>query len=317
MRVGLLGASAIGPNAVIAPAAKRGDVSIVAVAARDPTRARRYADAHGIPDIATDYAALVQRNDVDLVYCALPPAAHRGAVKLALDAGKPVLLEKPYAMDADDARVIVALADDAGLPVIEAFHYRFHPLFQRAVTLVADGAIGNVTRASASFETTVPDKVGQLQWKPTLGGGAMMDLGCYGIHALRSLLRTDPIVLSATGHFRHGVDASLTAQLQFPDVSATVHCSMLGGKDRSLTLQGSNGTLIFHNFVAAHLGGEIIIDTSAGRTVETTDSGLTTYDHQLDHVVRVFRGEEAPATGGADAIANMEMIDACRALALD
>jgi predicted dehydrogenase len=170
-------------------------------------------------------------------------------------------------------------------------------------------------RASASFETVIPEKVGQLRWDPAQGGGGMMDLGCYCVHALRSLLRTEPTVVSATGEFRHGVDASLTAQLQFADVSATVHCSMLGGTERSLTLVGSKGMLTFDNFMAAHRDGEIIIETPAGRTVETTASELTTYDYQLDHVVRVFRGEEAPITGGADAIATMEVIDGCRDLA--
>ncbi|QDZ07856.1 Gfo/Idh/MocA family oxidoreductase [Sphingomonas panacisoli] len=314
MRIGLLGASAIAPDAVIRPASGRDDVTVSTVAARDPDRASAYAAEHGIPAVAADYAALVARDDVDLVYCALPPVAHRAAVKLALDAGKPVLLEKPYAMHAADARAIVAMADAAGLPVIEAFHYFFHPQFQRALSLVADGAIGTVVNATASFDAAIPDEPGQLRWDAAQGGGGMMDLGCYCVHALRSLLRVEPTIRSAGGVFRHGVDATLTAQLDFAGIPATVHCSMLGGTDRVLRLEGNSGRLTLDLFIAPHRGGRLVLETAAGTIVEPGDA-RSTYDAQLDHVIRVFRNEEAPRTGGADAIANMVVIDACRAAA--
>ncbi|MBN8807105.1 MAG: Gfo/Idh/MocA family oxidoreductase [Sphingomonas sp.] len=315
MRIGLLGASAIAPNAVIKPAAKRDDITVTAVAARDPDRARGYTVDHGIPAVSVDYAALVARDDVDLVYCALPPAAHVDAVRLALDAGKPVLLEKPFAMDADDARTIAAMADEAGLPVIEAFHYRFHPLFQHAIDLVADGTIGPVSSAIATFNVAIADRPDQLRWDPRLGGGAMMDLGCYGVHALRSLLQGEPDVVAAHGEFRRGVDARLSAALDFRGVPATVNCSMTSGPECWLELSGRDGSIHFRHFVAPHHGGEIVIETAASRRVKVAATEPTTYDAQLDHIVRVLRGDATPVTGGVDAIANMVAIDACRAMA--
>ncbi len=309
MRIGLLGASAIAPNAVIRPAAKRDDVMVTAVAARQVDRARAYAEQHGIAGVAASYAELVTRDDVDIVYCALPPSLHAEWCRAAIAAGKIVLLEKPFAMDAADARGIVAME---GI-VIEAFHYFFHAQFQRACTLVAGGAIGDVTGASAAFDTFIRED-DPLRWDPACGGGGMMDLGCYTVHALRSLLRTEPEVVEASGEFRSGVDARLSAKLRFGNIPASIHCSMLGGNAQLVTLEGSAGKLTLDRFVAPHEGGSLTLETARGRIVEPA-TGPTTYDAQLNHVVRVFRGDEQPRTGGADAIANMAAIDACRAAA--
>jgi predicted dehydrogenase len=314
MRIGLLGASAIAPNAVIRPAAGRCDVTITAIAASRPDKARAYADAHDIPNVATDYAALVKRDDVDLVYCALPPSLHAESCAAALAAGKMVLLEKPYAFDADDARRIAELERDAGRPVIEAFHYFFHTQFRRACDLVAANAIGDVVGASAVFETNLPERPGELRWDAACGGGAMMDLGCYTVHALRSLLEREPEVVSASADFRSGVDATLSAQLRFDDIPATIGCSLLGDNRQWLRLDGSAGTLTLNGFVAPHEGGRLELQTDRGHAIEQA-TGPTTYQAQLEHVVRVFRGDEAARTGGRDAIANMVVVDACRAAA--
>ena len=109
-RIGLLGASKIARGAVIAPAKNNPDFEVVAVGARDAARARAYADEHGIPHVAGSYAELVARDDVDVVYNALPPAGHAEWTIAALGAGKAVLCEKPFAMNADEARAMTAAA---------------------------------------------------------------------------------------------------------------------------------------------------------------------------------------------------------------
>src|SRR5579872_4846018 len=103
LRIGLLGASRIAPTAVLAPVAKSNAFTVTAVAARDPARARAYAETHGIPGVAEDYAALVRREDVDVVYNGLPPAGHPEWTIAALEAGRAVLCEKPFARDAGEA----------------------------------------------------------------------------------------------------------------------------------------------------------------------------------------------------------------------
>ncbi len=151
-RIGLLGASKIARGAVIAPAKSNPDFEVVAVGARDPDRARAYADEHGIAHVARSYAELVRRDDVDVVYNALPPAGHAEWTIAALEAGKTVLCEKPFAMNAGEARRMTEAATRTGQLLIEAFHYRFHNVIRRAEALLKSGALGRVTSASAEFK---------------------------------------------------------------------------------------------------------------------------------------------------------------------
>jgi len=310
MRIGLLGASRIAPRAIIQPAADHADAVITAVGARDPAKAEAYAAEHGIPAAVGSYQALVEREDVDLVYCGLPPSVHLDTCRAASAAGKMLLIEKPFAFDAAAARAIVMAADAAGRPALEAYHYRFHTLFERAELLVKDGAIGRVVRARGEFEAEIARAPGELRWMPEMGGGGTMDLGCYVLHAFRTLLGEGE-VMSATSDQIDGVDATLEADLRFGDVEAWMRCSMLSPRNDWIEIEGTHGTLRMNRFVSPQYGGSLVLTTAKGR-VEEAPSGPSTYAAQLDHAVRVFRGEAMPLTGGSDAIATMELIDACR-----
>ena len=312
LRIGLLGASRIAPKAVIAPAARRTDVRITAVAARDQAKAHAYATTYAIAAVADGYAALCARDDVDLVYCALPPAAHLDACLTALAAGKALLVEKPFAMTAQDAARIVQAADAAGRPALEAFHYRFHGQTGRALEWLHDGAIGAIVSARGLFEAPIGQEPGELRWRPELGGGGTMDLGCYVVHALRTLIGGEPKTQAVHVQLRHGVDAELDATLRFPaGVEAKLRASMLGPRRDRLTLVGERGELTLEAFVAPQAGGRLTLRTAAG-VREAAACGLSSYEAQLDHVVKVMAGEVAPLTGGADAVANMAVLDALR-----
>jgi predicted dehydrogenase len=311
MRIGLLGASKIAPKSILGFATQRYDVSVTVVAARDLAKAQAYAAEHGIGDAIDSYQSLVERDDVDLVYCGLPPSVHLDTCRAASAAGKMLLIEKPFAFDADAARAIVAAAEAAGRPALEAYHYRFHSLFARAQQLLADGAIGRVLRASGEFEALIPHQPGELRWSPETGGGATMDLGCYVLHAFRTLLGCEGEVVSGASDQRDGVDAVLEADMRFGEVEASMRCSMLAPRKDWLLFEGAEGTLRFDNFVSAQRGGKLTCTTTCGVTTEEA-SGPASYAGQLDHTVRVFRGEAAPLTGGGDAIATMRLIDACR-----
>lgn len=310
LRIGLLGASRIAPTAVIIPAATRDDVTITAVAARDPARARAFAETHGIAGLADTYAELIARDDVDLVYNGLPPAGHAEWTIAALEAGKAVLCEKPFARNASEARAMVAAAERTGRPLIEAFHYRFHNVVRRAEDLVRSGALGQIHRASAVFQVTIPRTTGDLRWSAEQGGGALMDLGCYPLHLMRTLLGEEPQIREARGEFEGGVDAQITAALAFPSgARADISCSMVPEtRDARATIGGAKGRMEIINFLAPQYGCKFIT-TIAGETVEHPVDGPTTYEAQLAHVVDVMSGRARPLTGGADAIANMAAID--------
>ena len=320
-RIGLLGASKIAPTAVLAPVRDNPDFVVTAVAARDPARAKAYAVEHGIPGVATDYAALISRDDVDVVYNGLPPAGHRAWTIAALEAGKAVLCEKPFARNADETRSMLEAASQEGQLLMEAFHYRFHNVMRSAEAIVRSGDLGTLKSAEAVFQVPIPKTSGELRWIKDLGGGALMDLGCYPLHALRTLIGAEPQIVSAMGVFDEddavgGVDTAIRADLRFPaGVTASISCSMTETTPSAwLRIEGAKGSLEIINFLAPQMGCRFTT-TIGGETVVHPTEGPTTYAAQLGHLGAVLAGETAPLTGGADALAQMTAIDAIYALA--
>lgn len=315
-RIGLLGASKIAPGAVIAPVNADPRFEITAVGARDPGRARTYADEHKIPHVAAGYAELVRRGDVDVVYNALPPAAHLEWTIAALEAGKAVLCEKPFAMNAAEAAAMVDAGVRTGQPLLEAFHYRFHRVIRDAEEIVRSGALGSLRRASGVFKVAIPRRPDELRWRRELGGGGLMDLGCYPLHALRTLIAAEPVIRSARGVFDGGVDVDMEAQLEFPGgVAAEIACSMTTPSPvATLRLEGERGRLDILNFVAPQRGCRFTTTIDGKEEVRPTD-GPSTYQAQLSNLADVLEGRAQPVTGGRDSIANMSAIDAIYAAA--
>jgi predicted dehydrogenase len=316
LRIGLLAASKIAVTAVIAPAKDRDDVAITAVAARDAARARAYAETHAIEAVADDYAGLIARDDVDVIYVGNPIAGHAEWTIRAAEAGKAVLCEKAFALNAEEARAMVAAARAANRPLLEAFHYRFHNVIRRAEAIVRSGELGRLTRANATFDGRIAYDPNEIRWRADQGGGALGDLGSYPAHALRTLIGAEPEVTRARIEMEHGVDAVTAADLRFPgDLEASLHCSMVAERfDASLTLTGERGELSIRNFIGPQMGCSFRVRIGEETRDEPTD-GPTTYAAQLEHLVQVIRGDVAPLTGGDDAIANLALMDAIRAAA--
>ncbi|MCA8901531.1 MAG: Gfo/Idh/MocA family oxidoreductase [Hyphomonas sp.] len=313
IRIGILGAARIAPKALIEPANRRDDCVVTAVAARDGARAKSYAEEHGIAGVSDSYEALIARDDVDLVYNALPPHRHADLTIAALEAGKAVLCEKPFAMNAGEAQTMVDAAHRTRQPLIEAFHYRFHPAFLRVLDIIRSGQLGQMRTLEAEFTVSIPYREGELRHTLETGGGALMDLGCYPLHQLRTLTGEEPVIASASCQCeRPGVDMTTHARLDFPGgATGEIVTSMASDRRRrvELNVRCANGTLKYVNPVAPHLGHEIEIH-SGGRIEKDIVPGETTYDHQLAHVMDVLAGRAKPLTGGADAVANMAAIDA-------
>ena len=315
IRIGLLGASRVSRYALIEPAARIDGIEVYAVAARDAARAASFAEELGIPHVAADYEALITSDTVDLVYNGLPPSGHARWTIAALEAGKHVLCEKPFAMNAAEAQAMVDTAARTGKVLVEAYHYRFHPLFARVLAVIDSGAIGAVRGITAHFNVRIPPEPGEIRYDPALGGGAMMDLGCYCVHAARSVMGTEPEVLSAAAELHaSGVDVGMQALLEFPggvraDVRASMARGLDEGLDAKLEIAGERGVLMVVNPVAPQMGHELVIETAGGATRETV-AGETTFTHQLRHVIGVLQGTVEPLTGGSDAVATMRVLDA-------
>jgi predicted dehydrogenase len=316
VRIGILGAAKIAPAALCRPARGRPRAQVVAVAARDRARAGAFARKWSIPTVHPTYEALLDDPAVDAVYVPLPNGLHGRWTRAAVDAGKHVLCEKPFTANADEARRVAAHVDPTDRVVMEAFHWRYHPLAHRVLELLADGAIGTPIAASASFCFPLTGR-GDIRWDLSLAGGALMDAGCYPIHMLRSFLGTEPTVTSARSLLRSpGVDRLTEAELAFPGaggggpVRATVRASMWSRHVLALkvTITGESGELVVHNPLAPQIWSSVTVRSGGTRHRERPPRS-STYGHQLDAFCTAVLDGGPVLTGTADSIANMVVID--------
>ena len=229
LRWGLLSTASIGETVVHA---NRGSevAEFVAVASRDAEKARRFADRLDLPVSFASYEELLTSDSVDAVYVALPVSMHTEWTVKALQAGKHVLCEKPFATSAADARRCVDAAEKAGVVCVEGLMYRHHPRTELARKLVAEGAIGEVTLVRGALSVAVPPD--DIRRNRALGGGALGDLGAYcssafrlfageprRVHAERVLDKgEDPVDLrvAATLRSRSGVLGTFDVGLDLP-----------------------------------------------------------------------------------------------------
>ncbi len=314
IRIGILGAARIAPRGIVTPANELLGAEVVAVASRELERARNFAAQHSIPYALGSYAELIERDDVDLVYVPLPPSAHLEWCTAALTSGKHVLVEKPFANNAQDAAQMVSAARASGRYLFEAFHYRFHPLFGQALAELRRGAIGRLRHIDAVFNANLPDTPGELRYIEALGGGALMDLGCYCLHWIRTVAADEPTVVSARARcVTPGVDIAIEAQMAFTSgPTASLQCSMQpedGKLLRRLRVQGDKGVLEIDNPVSPHAGATLSIESDVPSLPQIVSGGETTFHFQLRHVLEVIEGRVQPLTGGEDAINNMRAID--------
>ena len=304
MRIGCLGAARIAPIALIHPAKVRGGAVLQAIAARDPARAEAFAAEHGFKRAARSYDELIAADDVELVYNALPIHLHASWSIKALEAGKHVLCEKPFAMNADEAEAVLAAAQASGKRVIEAFHYRYHPAFRQLLAWIAAGEIGKVTAVDARFNAGIPDHDGtEIRHLPETGGGAFMDLGCYPLSWTLSILGADPASVTAAATLTpRGVDKSIAAELAFgAGAVAKLSADMALGQRfaASLTITGETGVISFLNPLAPQMGARLTLE-AGGRAESAPISRISTYAYQLDAVLSALEtGEPLPTEGEA------------------
>jgi predicted dehydrogenase len=312
VRIGILGAARIAPAGVIRPAGHQADAVVVAVAARDPARAESFARKHAIPKVAPSYAALLEDAEVDAVYNPLPNGLHAQWTLAAIAAGKHVLCEKPLTANSAEAQEVAAAAQASNLVVMEAFHYRYHPLTIRAVEIMRSGELGPLRRVEAGLSFPLP-VFSDIRYQLELAGGATMDAGCYPIHMVRTLAGEEPEVIRATAKLRsEQVDRAMVADLRFPSgatgrISASMWSSSL--LRFSARAWGEHGRLTMLNPLSPNIWHRLSVNAGGRKRVERFPRRHT-YDYQLEaFCAAVLRG--APTlTPPSDSVANMRVIDA-------
>ncbi len=311
IRFGVLGAAKIAPKALLAPCAEHPGAKVVAVAARDPERARAYAETHRIPEVAESYEALIARADLDAVYNPLPNGLHGAWTLAALRAGKHVLCEKPLAANAEEAASLFDEAERRGLLLMEAIHYAYHPVAAH-IREVCRGE--EVDELEAVFTAPIPED--DIRFDLSLAGGATMDLGCYTLHVLRMAAGAEPERIEAQAmQGPPGIDVKMEGMLGFPG-GATGRFRVAMGRgtpfETVFRARGPRLRLQVTRFQAPMIGHEITLERSARPAERYELTRRLTFAYQLEaFLTDLDRGAPyTPLWGGRpDAIANMAAID--------
>lgn len=311
LRIGILGAARIAPAALVNPARDNPDVVVAAVAARDASRAQAFAAKHHIARVLDDYAKLVTDPDIDAIYNPLPNGLHGKWTRAALEAGKHVLCEKPFTANAAEAREIAELAAKSDRVVMEAFHYRYHPLTLRIEEIIASGELGTLQRVEATLCFPLP-RFSDIRYNYSLGGGATMDAGCYTVHMLRTYGGSTPEVVSAQAKLRDPqVDRAMTAEFRFAaGHTGRIHCSMWSRRllDISAKVIGDQGELSVLNPAVPQLFHRLSVRTANDNRVERFGRRAS-YAYQLDAFAAAVLHGQPVKTTPEDAIVNMTVID--------
>jgi predicted dehydrogenase len=316
LRIGVLGAARITERALVDPARAAGH-RLVAVAARDRSRAEAFAAEHGVERVVGSYADLLADPEVEAVYNPLANGLHGPWNLAALAAGKHVLTEKPSASNAEEAAEVREAAAKAGTVFMEGFHYLFHPVTRRLHELLDSGELGDLRRVETLVAIPAPEDT-DPRWSLPLAGGAVMDLGCYSLHALRMLAPWAggaPRLVSARGGERAGapgVDEWLDAELAFPGgATGSARCHMAYDElEMSCRIIGTRGEASAPNFVLPHLDDRVVVRTAEGERTEHLGT-RSSYAYQLEaFAARVRQGTPVPLDAD-DAVATMTLIDEC------
>ncbi|MEH0194214.1 Gfo/Idh/MocA family oxidoreductase [Caulobacter sp. CCNWLY153] len=313
LKIGVLGASRVAVFAMLEPAAGFDDIEVAAVAARDPERARAYATTHKIGRVEPDYEALISAPDLDLIYISTPANAHAEHALAAIAAGKPVLVEKPFALNAAQAQTVYDAGLQAGVPVFEAMHSPHHRLFARILEILDSGEIGPVRKIDAVFGAPI-ERNDPVRWSAELGGGALMDLGVYPLAWIRRIAGEAFTVISASQEREDGVDASFQAVLAFAaGVEARAYASMTIERPTArLLIEGERGVLMALNPLAPQMGHALTVKVGGQTRTETVD-GASSYAEQLTAVrATLVEGADFPFPAD-DYVLSMRAIDMVRA----
>ncbi|MEO0359480.1 MAG: Gfo/Idh/MocA family oxidoreductase [Pseudomonadota bacterium] len=217
--------------------------SLAAVASRDPAKAAALAQAHGGRGAAS-YEALARDEDVDAIYVATPNALHLDHALMAIRAGKPVLVEKPFALDAAEARRIADAAREAGVFCMEAMWARFLPAVAAAKRAVEAGRIGAPTYLRAEIGFPAPTDPKSRFNDPALGGGALLDLGVYGVSMARWMLGPVEDAAATLTQGATGADRIASVQLRHGGAAASILASHAGELGNSLEVVGTEGRVV-------------------------------------------------------------------------
>lgn len=319
IRAGVLGASRIVDKAFLEPArdpAHSGRIEVVAVAARDESRAQKFASERGIGAAYGSYLELIDDPTIDLVYNALPASGHAPWTISALERGKHVLCEKPFGLHVEEAERAVQVATTHRRLLMEAHHWRYHPLVPKMEVAVA--RLQSPVKIEAVFDGGL-DNPGDIRFNPALGPGVLMDYGCYTIQwsawvahlvSRRSTFRTPTVRSAKLVELDPGIDIVADVELDFDGTFAHLLCDMRDGQPFRAYVRatGENGWVQLETPL---IGGGAKLEVTLDGTNETlVCEGPTTYFGQMSALLGALESGEPPITSGDDIVRTQRTLDA-------
>jgi predicted dehydrogenase len=314
VRWGVLGCARVFQKRMLPAFAASEHNTLTALASRDFEKARSVADANGIPHAFGDYDALLAAPDIDAVYIPLPNDIHAEYTERALLAGKHVLCDKPFTLISADAKRCAALADERGLRLMEGFMYRHHPQHMFVQGLLLRGDIGVLTRIDTTFCYTATIEHAGIRWNPTQGGGALWDVGVYGINLARMYMGEPQSVYSRLAmHAETGVDIHNTVVLDYADGRhAILHSGFDQAFSSTATLTGTLGSITLERaFQVGEAGTRVRYRSHGTDDVQTMEFPyINQWQRELDDFALSVRIPETPLVGGENGVAQSVVMDA-------
>ena len=312
LRWGVIGTGNIGRWAVIPAIKASRNGELVAVASRQLDKAEAFAAELGIPKAYGSYEALLEASDIDVVYIPLPNSLHHEWTIRSAEMGKHILCEKPLGMSAQECLEMGAAARQHGVQLMEAFMYRFHPRTEKVVEMVRNGVVGELRliRSAFTFRLT---RLDNIRFKPELGGGALMDVGCYSVNLSRTIAAAEPVEVQAFARWgQGGVDEQMVGALRFADgLLAQFDCALTMERREEFQLAGTDAFLAVQ---AAFLPGEgrVAIDEVRGRQEKKKHwiKGVDEYRLMVEHFADCVLQNRPPRYSAGEAAANMRVIEA-------
>jgi predicted dehydrogenase len=287
-------------------------VDVRAIASRSLEKAKAEANDLGIPQAFGSYEELLADRSIEAVYIPLPNHMHAEWVKKAADAGKHVLCEKPFAMNAVEAADAIRHAERRGVLVMEAFMYRFHPQWVRAREIIRSGEIGQVQAVHTFFTYMLKDP-GNIRNILAAGGGAVPDIGCYAVSSARFLIGREPrrVVSLVQRDPALKTDILTSGILDFGGTRSLFTVATQSTPVQEVAVLGSGGTLTVHLPFNAYPDAPLRLTVKTGvgtRTIDTPASDQ--YVEMFESFSRAVRDGTSVPTSPQDAVDNMKVLDA-------
>lgn len=310
-RWGILSTASIGKRSVIPGIQESERNEVVAVASRDVNKAQQFAEEMGIPQAYGSYEELLNDPGIDCVYIPLPNHLHKEWTLKAARAGKHVLCEKPIALNEEEAKEMVAVCEQEGVILAEAFMYRHQLRYETIKNRIKNGDIGEIRGIHSVFTFNNAGDAGNIRYKKEWGGGSIYDVGVYPISAARLLLDEEPIAVTTHAFFspeHDHVDMMATGLMEFSNgVALSFDCGMWAEFRNTLEILGSEGRIVLDH---AFLGDQTYKMIKGGQVETIHDENINAYKLQADHFAESVLDGKRPTFSTDDIINNIRAVHA-------